>query len=72
MIETAIQAAKMAAKIQIEKFGSILQKNVDQKGEFDFVTQVDLQSEKTIIELIKKRFPEHGIMGDGARNPFGN
>ena len=64
MIETAIQAAKMAAKIQIEKFGSILQKNVDQKGEFDFVTQVDLQSEKTIIELIKKRFPEHGIMAE--------
>ncbi|MEK6972478.1 MAG: inositol monophosphatase family protein [archaeon] len=61
--QTAVKAAKEAAKILLKYFGNI--KKIEYKtSKHDFVTVADKESEKKIIEIIKKRFPEHNFLGE--------
>jgi len=60
MKELAITAAKEAGKILLDGFGNI--KRVDAKGVRDLVSNVDIASEKKIIETIKTRYPDHNIL----------
>ena len=60
MRDLAIAAAKEAGKILLENFGKI--KRVDSKGVRDLVSNVDIASEKRIIELIKAQYPDHSIL----------
>ena len=42
------------------------------KGDFDLVTEADRASEKLIVERLKARFPDHGILaeeGSGHESP---
>jgi len=61
--------------------GEILKENltkevrVDYKGAVNLVTNVDHKSEKTIVEIISKEFPDHEILaaegyGHGKKFPF--
>jgi myo-inositol-1(or 4)-monophosphatase len=61
-LQTAIDAALAAGKILKERrdnFGTI-----KYKGEIDPVTEVDLQCEKEIIDMISSRFPDHGFLAE--------
>ena len=67
----AIAAAKEAGKLLNENFQKV--KSMSFKGENDIVTEIDLKSEKIILDAIKSRFPDHdilseeaGTIGDGA------
>ena len=40
--------------------------NVNSKGDFDVVTQTDIDSEQSIIERIRHYLPEHGIISEEA------
>jgi myo-inositol-1(or 4)-monophosphatase len=60
MKDLAIAAAKEAGKILIENFGKI--ERVDEKGSRELVSNVDIAAEKKIIEVIKSRYPDHGIL----------
>jgi len=64
---------RVALKASIEA-GAILKRNygrvhsVGHKGEIDLITEVDLRSEKEIIKVIRKEYPDHDILaeeGDG-------
>ncbi len=57
-----IGAAFKGAEI-IRKFYGNLAK-VDKKGAIDLVTEADIGSEKVIIEAIRERFPDHGILAE--------
>ena len=61
-LKTAIKAAKAAGKIIRQSFG----KHVDlhYKTGSDFVTNIDIDAEKRIITIIKKKYPEHSIYGE--------
>lgn len=65
-----INLAKSVAKKAVVESGKIILKNfgktvdVSFKGERDMVTDIDLRSEKLILSLIKKHFPEHGILSE--------
>lgn len=60
MRDLAIAAAKEAGNLLLENFGKI--KRVDTKGVRDLVSNVDITSERRIIELIKAQYPDHGIL----------
>ena len=64
MIKTAIKAAKEAGKFIKQNAGTIQSKNVDRKLAFDFVTDIDKESEEIIIDIIKKEFPDHKILAE--------
>jgi myo-inositol-1(or 4)-monophosphatase len=64
MLTIALRAARAAADIifkSSEKAGTL---KVAAKGNHDFVTQVDLAAEKTIIHTLRHSFPEHGILAE--------
>ncbi len=60
MKELAIVAAKEAGKILMQNFGEI--ERIDTKGVRDLVSNVDIASERKIIEVIKEQYPDHGIL----------
>lgn len=65
--QTAVKAAKEAAKILLKYFGRI-EKIEYKTSKHDFVTIADKESEKKVIETIKKSFPEHNFLGEETGN----
>ena len=57
-----IAAAYKGAGILKTNFGRI--SGIRKKGAIDLVTESDTESEKVIIETIKKVFPSHGIIAE--------
>ena len=60
LFQTACDAARQAGAILKKHFGK--QKEISYKGRIDLVTNVDLASDKIIIDLISSRYPEHDII----------
>lgn len=63
-LQTAIEAARIGGKILNENLESLRRKQIERKQPFDFVTQVDLDSEAAIIDYIRKRHPDHKILAE--------
>ena len=63
-IQVACQAAKEAGKILNRLFGKV--KEIEKKGEIDLVTEADLQSEKIILDIISRSFPQDSILTEEA------
>lgn len=64
MLNFAIEMARDAGQILLEKFGRKI--NVSKKGDIDLVTEADLASEELIIERIKSYYPKHSILAEEA------
>lgn len=62
MLNFAIETAREAGQILMEKFGRNI--NVYKKGDINLVTEADLASEKHIIEKIKSYYPKHAILAE--------
>jgi len=63
-IQVARHAAAEAGKILNRLFGQVRQ--IEKKGEIDLVTEADLQSEKTILDIITRHFPQDSILTEEA------
>jgi myo-inositol-1(or 4)-monophosphatase len=59
---TGIKAAYRSGRILNHHFGRLTR--VDKKGAIDLVTAADLESEKTIIDTIHEKFPDHTIVAE--------
>ncbi len=64
-----IKAAYQAADILQQKFGRISQ--VRKKGVVDLVTEADTAAEQRILEVIRSRFPDHGILAEESGRAAG-
>ena len=62
MLNFAIETAREAGQILLEKFGRRI--NVSLKGDINLVTEADLASEELIIEKIKSYYPKHAILAE--------
>lgn len=62
MLNFAIETAREAGQILLEKFGRKIQ--ISKKGDINLVTEADLASEKHIIEKIKTYYPKHAILAE--------
>jgi myo-inositol-1(or 4)-monophosphatase len=70
--ETAIKAARAAGALMRERLGKI--KNVDYKGAFNIVTDVDKGSERLILEILRAEFPDYSVLAEegGAMDSSSN
>ena len=59
---TGIKAAYGSADILRSHLGKL--GNIQKKGPKDLVTEADIESEKQIIETIRKKFPDHDILAE--------
>src|SRR6476620_11834508 len=66
MLNFAIETAREAGRLLLEKFGRIT--SVSKKGDINLVTEADLASEALIIERIKSYYPKHSILAEEAGN----
>jgi myo-inositol-1(or 4)-monophosphatase len=64
MIEVAKQAAYAAGKILTEHFKKLPKEAIRQKQANDYLSFVDETSEKKIISIIQKNFPDHSILAE--------
>lgn len=62
MLNFAVEIARDAGKILLDKFGKKI--NISKKGDIDLVTEADLASEKFIIEKVKSHYPNHSILAE--------
>lgn len=58
----AVEIAKTAGQLLLE--GLEKPHDIRFKGEIDLVTEMDLASEASILEAIRRRFPEHAILAE--------
>lgn len=66
ILATAVEAARAAADVQRRHLGTVSIADWDEKGFADFVTHVDREAEACILERIRARFPEHGVLAEEA------
>ena len=62
MLNFAIETAREAGQILMEKFGRKIR--ISKKGNINLVTEADLTSEKYIVEKIRSRYPKHTILAE--------
>jgi myo-inositol-1(or 4)-monophosphatase len=60
--EIAFKAAREAGALLRERVGKI--RNIDYKSAFNIVTDVDRESERLVIDIINKAFPDDQILGE--------
>ena len=70
-LEIAVKAAKLAGQIIVEHLGKISKNDIDLKRASDFVTVADKESEKVIIDTIKKHFPDHLFLAEESLKECG-
>lgn len=64
LLNTAIEAARRAGDLAMRYVKRLDELKVRSKSRNDFVTQVDLEAEHAIIEIIQARYPQHAIQGE--------
>lgn len=63
-VNIAQRAARKAGQILRRAGEDVQQLVVEKKGLNDFVTEVDRASEQCIVEIIRKAYPDHSILGE--------
>lgn len=58
-LSVAVAAARKAGTLILRQRGGLTQDDIGRKQASDFVTRVDRESERVIIETIRRRFPDH-------------
>ena len=68
-----LQAAWQAAQASGEIIRANWQrsKTIDYKGAIDLVTSVDRESERIIVELLRRDFPRHAVLAEEETNVEG-
>lgn len=64
MLTIAVRAARSAGNIIVKSFEQHNTFELEQKGENDFVTKVDIAAEQAIIESIQASYPKHSFVGE--------
>jgi len=62
MLSFAIETARAAGQLLLEKYGRIT--TVTKKGDYNLVTEADLASEALIIDRIRSHHPRHMILAE--------
>lgn len=64
MLNTAVKAARRAGKVIMRYASQLDRLTVESKGRNDFVSQVDRDAEADIIDVIRRAYPDHAILGE--------
>lgn len=64
MVSIALKAARKAGDMMVRAADELDRLPVDSKGTNDFVSEVDRNSEREIIYLLQKTYPDHAFIGE--------
>jgi myo-inositol-1(or 4)-monophosphatase len=72
LLNTAVKAARHAGNLIVRYLDQIDRIDVEQKGENDFVTEVDRAAEGAIIDVIEHAYPRHAILAEESGSKPGH
>jgi len=72
MLNIAVRAALGAGKVIIRNLGKLDALTVHSKSRNDFVSEVDTQAEREIIHILRKAYPDHGILAEESGHHDGD
>jgi myo-inositol-1(or 4)-monophosphatase len=72
MINIAIRAARSAGNILLRYFEHTDTLTITEKSKNEFVSEVDRAAEEAIIEVLRKAYPDHSILGEESGSHKGN
>ena len=72
MLNIAVRAARNAGDIIVRHLNRIDQLTVASKERNDFVSEVDRQAEDEIIAVIRKAYPDHGVLAEESGTHAGS
>jgi len=64
MLNIAVRAAHSAGNVIIRNLGKLDALTVHSKNRNDFVSEVDTRAEQEIINILRKAYPDHGILAE--------
>jgi myo-inositol-1(or 4)-monophosphatase len=64
LLNIAIRAARRAGEIIVRGMNRVHRLDVRAKGQNDFVTEIDMQAEREIIEIVRKSYPDHAFLAE--------
>lgn len=71
MLNIAVRAARKAGNLITRSYELPDTLEPDQKGSHDYVTQVDREAERLIIDVIRKSYPKHSIIAEESGESAG-
>jgi myo-inositol-1(or 4)-monophosphatase len=72
MLNIAVRAARTAGDLIVRHLDRVDQLTVTSKHRNDFVTEVDRQAEQAIIRVLRKAYPDHGILAEESGTQTGD
>ncbi|MDT0595882.1 inositol-1-monophosphatase [Glaciecola petra] len=72
MLNIAVRAARAAGSVITRGYENRDDLDIQSKGAQDYVTKIDKEAELTIIEKIKKSYPDHAFIGEEGGRVEGN
>ena len=72
MLNIAIRAARTAGDTIVRYVERVDTLEVSSKGYNDFVSEVDREAERRIVEVIRKAYPQHSVLGEESGSHAGN
>ena len=72
MVNIAIRAARSAGSVLLRYYEHTDTLNVTAKGRNEFVSEVDRSAERTIIDVLRSKYPDHGILAEESGNQPGD
>lgn len=64
MVNIGIKAARRAGELMIRQLNRLEALQVTEKARNEFVSEVDHQAERAVIEVIKDHYPDHAILAE--------
>jgi len=64
MVNIAVRAARAAGNVIVRNMDRIDRLSIAAKRSNDFVSEVDQQAERAIIDILKQAYPDHGIYAE--------
>lgn len=72
MMNTAIKAARAAARVMTRAWDRGQHLQIREKTRNDFVSEIDLQAEQTIVQILRQAYPDHGILAEEGGHQAGD
>ena len=64
IINIAVRAARRGGNVLLRNLERVEDLRIGVKGPRDFVSEVDRRSEREIIDVIRRAYPDHGILAE--------
>jgi myo-inositol-1(or 4)-monophosphatase len=70
LLNIAVRAARRAGEVIVRGMNRVHRLDIRQKGQNDFVSEIDTQAEMEIIDTVRKSYPDHAFLAEesGASN----